>query len=312
MSPRIQIKNTNLSVFPLCLGGNVFGWSADQEQSFAVLDAYVEAGGNFIDTADVYSAWKEGNQGGESETIIGNWMKSRGNRDQLVIATKVGMWEKQKGLSAGNIKSALEGSLKRLQTDHIDLYYSHEDDSAIPLYETLRTYTELKTAGKIQHAAASNYSLARLREAAHVSESHGYTKYVAVQNKYNLLDRSDFEKEIAGGVEGLGIHSIPYYGLARGFLSGKYQPGVTVDSMRASGAAEYQDDRGWEILKSVEEIANEIGASPSAVSLAWLRAKGSLPIASARTVAQLNEIVQIIQLNSEQIAALDSASVPLK
>ncbi len=308
MNSRIEIKGTNLSVSPLCLGGNVFGWSADQDQSFAVLDAYVEAGGNFIDTADVYSSWKEGNQGGESETIIGNWMKSRGNRDQLVIATKVGMWEKQKGLSAENIKSALEGSLKRLQTDHIDLYYSHEDDSDNPIYETLGTYTELKKAGKIQHAAASNYSLARLREAAHISESHGYTKYVAVQNKYNLLDRSDFEKEIAGGVEGLGIHSIPYYGLARGFLSGKYQPGITVDSMRAGGAAEYQNERGWQTLKAVEDIAKELGTTPSAISLAWLRFKGSLPIASARTVEQVREIVQIVHLSPTQVETLDLVS----
>lgn len=308
MSSSIQIKNTNLSVFPLCLGGNVFGWSADQDQSFAVLDAYFEAGGNFIDTADVYSAWKEGNSGGESETIIGNWMKTRGNRDQLVIATKVGMWDKQKGLSAGNIKSALEGSLRRLQTDHIDLYYSHEDDSAIPLYETLETYTELKKAGKIQHAAASNYNTARLREAAHVSQSHGYTQYVAVQNKYNLLDRAEFEGDVGKNLEQLGIHSIPYYGLARGFLSGKYQPGTTVDSMRAGGAAEYQNDRGWATLKAVEEIAKNHGCTPSAVSLAWLRAKDSLPIASARTVQQLKEIVELIELSAEEINKLDSVS----
>jgi len=308
MTSHITISGTNLSVFPLCLGGNVFGWSADQEQSFTVLDAYVEAGGNFIDTADVYSAWKEGNQGGESETIIGNWMKARGNRDQLVIATKVGMWEAQKGLSAGNIKSALEGSLKRLQTDHIDLYYSHVDDAAIPLYETLGIYTELKAAGKIQHAAASNYNLARLREAAHVSQSHEYTKYVAVQNKYNLLDRAEFEGDIAQGINGLGIHSISYYGLARGFLSGKYQPGVTVDSMRAGGAAEYQNDRGWATLKEVEKIARELGTNPSAISLAWLRAKGSLPIASARTVEQLKEIVQVVELSDSHIRALDAVS----
>jgi len=308
MSSRVQIKNTNLSVSPLCLGGNVFGWSADQDQSFAVLDAYVEAGGNFIDTADVYSSWKEGNQGGESETIIGNWMKARGNRDQLVIATKVGMWEKQKGLSAGNIKSALEGSLKRLQTDHVDLYYSHEDDAAIPLYETLGTYTELKSTGKIQHAAASNYNLARLREAAHVSQSHGYTKYVAVQNKYNLLDRAEFEGDIAQGIEGLGIASISYYGLARGFLSGKYQPGITVDSMRAGGAAEYQNERGWEVLSTVEKIAQELGTNPSAISLGWLRAKGSLPIASARTVEQLREIIQMVELSPAQIEELDRVS----
>ena len=308
MTPRITLKNTNLKVFPLCLGGNVFGWSANEEESFAVLDAYVAAGGNFIDTADVYSAWKDGNKGGESETIIGKWMKSRGNRDQLVIATKVGMWDAQKGLSAGNIQSAIEGSLQRLQTDHIDLYYSHLDDASTPLYETLEKYSELISQGKIQHVAASNYSTTRLREAAHVSQTQVLTSYVAVQNRYNLLDRNDFESDAGMACDQMGLQSIPYYGLARGFLSGKYQPGSDVQSVRAGGVAEYQTERGWAILKKIEAIADELNTSPSAVSLAWLRAHGSLPIASARTVEQVREIVEIIELSRNQIEKLDLIS----
>ena len=308
MTPRITLKNTNLKVFPLCLGGNVFGWSANEEESFAVLDAYVAAGGNFIDTADVYSAWKDGNKGGESETIIGKWMKSRGNRDQLVIATKVGMWDAQKGLSAGNIQSAIEGSLQRLQTDHIDLYYSHLDDASTPLYETLEKYSELISQGKIQHVAASNYSTTRLREAAHVSQTQVLKSYVAVQNRYNLLDRNDFESDAGMACDQMGLQSIPYYGLARGFLSGKYQPGSDVQSVRAGGVAEYQTERGWAILKKIEAIADELNTSPSAVSLAWLRAHGSLPIASARTVEQVREIVEIIELSRNQIEKLDLIS----
>jgi aryl-alcohol dehydrogenase-like predicted oxidoreductase len=308
MSSQITIKNTNLEVFPLCLGGNVFGWSADEAESFAVLDAYVEAGGNFIDTADVYSAWKEGNKGGESETIIGNWMKARGNRDQLVIATKVGMWEAQKGLSASNIQSAIEGSLRRLQTDHIDLYYSHLDDASIPLYETLGKYSELISQGKIQHIAASNYSTSRLREAAHVSQTQVLKSYVAVQNRYNLLDRNEFESDVSTTINQMGLQSIPYYGLARGFLSGKYQPGADVQSVRAGGVEEYQNDRGWAILKKVEEIAKELSVSPSAISLAWLRAHDSLPIASARTAEQLREIIELVQLSELQISELDKIS----
>ena len=308
MSSRINIKKTNLEVYPLCLGANVFGWSADEAESFAVLDAYFEAGGNFIDTADVYSAWKDGNTGGESETIIGKWMKARGNRDQLVIATKVGMWEAQKGLSAGNIQSAIEGSLQRLQTDHIDLYYSHLDDASTPLYETLEKYSELISQGKIQHVAASNYSTTRLREAAHVSQTQVLKSYVAVQNRYNLLDRNDFESDAGMACDQMGLQSIPYYGLARGFLSGKYQPGSDVQSVRAGGVAEYQNDRGWAILKKVEEIARELNSSPSAISLAWLRAHGSLPIASARTIEQVNELVEIVELSPKQIKDLDLVS----
>ena len=308
MTSRVTLVNTNLSVYPLCLGGNVFGWSANQEESFAVLDAYFEAGGNFIDTADVYSEWKPGNEGGESETILGNWMKARGNRHEIVIATKVAKYSKRPGLSAGNIKSALDDSLRRLQSDHIDLYYSHEDDESTPLDETLGAYGEVIAAGKVHLIAASNYSGARLREAAAISAANNLPAYVAVQNQYNLITREPFESDVAPAVKELGITSLPYYGLARGFLTGKYRPGVTVESARAGGVAEYQDDRGWAVVAKVQEIANELNTTMSAVALGWLRGHGSIPIASGRTVEQIKEILRIVELSTEQLAALDQAS----
>ena len=308
MSKRIFIPNTQLSVYPLCLGGNVFGWSADERQSFDVLDAYVEAGGNFIDTADVYSEWKEGNTGGESETIIGNWMKSRSNRHDLVIATKVSMWSKRPGLSKANIKAAIEDSLRRLQTDHIDIYYSHRDDAETDLAETLSAYTELIQEGKIQVAAASNYSGARLREAAQISKSNNLTSYVAVQNLHNLITRSEFENDVLPAIKELGITSIPFYGLSRGFLTGKYRKGITVESMRAQGVLEYQNDRGWAILEAVEKIALDRNTSIASVALAWLRGQGEIPIASARTVDQLKEITPIVELTSDEFSKLDRIS----
>ncbi len=308
MSSRIVIPNTQLSVYPLCLGGNVFGWSADERQSFDVLDAYVEAGGNFIDTADVYSEWKEGNSGGESETIIGNWMKSRGNRHDLVIATKVSMWSNRPGLSKANIKAAIDDSLRRLQTDHIDIYYSHRDDVETDLAETLSAYTELIQEGKIQVAAASNYSGARLREAAQISKSNNLTSYVAVQNLHNLITRSEFENDVLPAIKELGITSIPFYGLSRGFLTGKYRKGITVESMRAQGVLEYQNDRGWAILEAVEKIALDRNTSIASVALAWLRGQGEIPIASARTVDQLKEITPIVELTSYELSELDRIS----
>ena len=273
-----------------------------------MLDAYFEAGGNFIDTADVYSEWKPGNEGGESETILGNWMKARGNRHEIVIATKVAKYSKRPGLSAGNIKSALDDSLRRLQSDHIDLYYSHEDDESTPLDETLGAYGKAIAAGKVHVIAASNYSGARLREAAAISAANNLPAYVAVQNQYNLITREPFESDVAPAVKELGITSLPYYGLARGFLTGKYRPGVTVESARAGGVAEYQDDRGWAVVAKVQEIANELNTTMSAVALGWLRGHGSIPIASGRTVEQIKEILPIVELSTEQLAALDQAS----
>lgn len=308
MTSRITLANTNLSVYPLCLGGNVFGWSANEEESFAVLDAYFEAGGNFIDTADVYSEWKEGNKGGESETIIGKWMKSRGNRHQMVIATKVSMLSTRKGLGSANIKAALDDSLTRLQSDHIDLYYSHQDDVETPLEETLQAYSEVIDSGKVHLIAASNYSGDRLREASRISKANGFASYVGVQNRYNIMDRQPFESDVASAVKELGITSIPYYGLARGFLTGKYRPGVSVESMRAGGVEEFKTERGWAVLSTLEEISQELNTTIAAVALAWLRAHDSLPIASARTLDQAREILPVVSLDATQLAKLDEVS----
>jgi aryl-alcohol dehydrogenase-like predicted oxidoreductase len=308
MSAREMLVNTNISVFPLCLGGNVFGWSCDEKESFALLDAYFEAGGNFIDTADVYSEWKPGNKGGESETIIGNWMKARGNRHQMVIATKVSKLSTRPGLSASNIKSALEDSLRRLQSDHIDLYYSHADDEQVPLDETLGAYGEVVKSGKVHVIGASNYSGARLMEASKISKENNLPHYVAVQNHYNLMERTEFENDVAPIVKELGISSLPYYGLASGFLTGKYRPGQSVKSARSGAVANYQNDHGYSVVTKLEEIASTLNATISAVALGWLRGHNSIPIASARTVEQLKEILPIVTLSASQINELDLVS----
>ena len=309
MSPRIKLKATGLEIFPLCLGGNVFGWTANEEESFKVLDAFADAGGNFIDTADVYSEWAEGNSGGDSETIIGKWMASRGNRHEMVIATKVAKYSKRPGLSAANIKSAVEESLNRLQTDHIDIYYAHEDDQKVELLETLSAFDALVKVGKVHIMGASNYSAARLEEATKISQENGLNRYTALQNEYNLVERTKFEGDAGKVTEKLNIDSFPYFGIARGFLTGKYQPGVKVESARAQGASAYFNDRSWATLNKVTEIAKNHGVSNSAVALAWLRAKGQTPIASARTLEQLKEIMQIIELSAPEVSALDSVSI---
>jgi len=310
MTQKISIPETDLVVHPLCLGGNVFGWSADGAQSFAILDAYVEAGGNFIDTADVYSEWKPGNKGGESETIIGNWMKSRGNRSEMVIATKVAKLSTRPGLSPENISAALEDSLRRLQTDYIDLYYSHEDDAKTPMEQTLLRYTELISVGKIRYIGASQHTGARLADALELSKRDGYAAYVALQDQYNLVERNPFESEQEEVVRSYGISAIPFFGLAKGFLSGKYRPGVAVDSVRADGVLSYQNEKGWALIELLDELSRKYGSSISAISLAWLRSNPavSTPIASARTVEQLREIVQIVELEDADIDALDRAS----
>ena len=310
MTQKISIPETDLVVHPLCLGGNVFGWSADEAQSFAILDAYVEAGGNFIDTADVYSEWKPGNKGGESETIIGNWMKSRGNRSEMVIATKVAKLSTRPGLSPENISAGLEDSLRRLQTDYIDLYYSHEDDAKTPMEQTLLRYTELISVGKIRYIGASQHTGARLADALELSKRDGYAAYVALQDQYNLVERNPFESEQEEVVRSYGISAIPFFGLAKGFLSGKYRPGVAVDSVRADGVLSYQNEKGWALIELLDQLSRKYGSSISAISLAWLRSNPavSTPIASARTVEQLREIVQIVELEDADIDVLDRAS----
>ena len=303
---RIPIPKTELSVYPLCLGGNVFGWSADEAQSHDVLDAYTSHGGNFIDTADVYSEWKDGNNGGDSEAIIGSWLKKRGNRSEVVIATKVAKLSTRPGLSAANIKAAVDESLKRLQSEYIDIYYAHEDDQNTPLEETLGAFDEIVKSGKVRYIAASNYNSARLKEAIEISKANNFVQYIAIQNHYNLLERKEYESDMAPALKELGLSSIPFFALARGFLSGKYRKGATVESVRAGGVANYLNDAGYALLEKLDVLAKSHNASVSAIAIAWLRAQPTIsaPIASARTVAQLNEIVPIVNLTNEELASL--------
>ena len=300
------LAKTDLVISDLCLGGNVFGWSADERQSHDVLNVYTELGGNFIDTADVYSEWGDGHVGGESESVIGTWLKSRGNSDEVVIATKVAKLSTRPGLSRANIIAACDDSLKRLQRDHIDLYYAHEDDATTPLEETLAAFTELQQAGKIRFAAASNYSGARLLEAASISKQNNLTEYVALQNHYNLLEREEYERDSVPALKVLGIEGLPYFGLARGFLSGKYREGVSVESVRAGGVTKYTNDHGWAVLAKLDRLANHHSVSLSAIALAWLRQQPTVaaPIASARTVEQLREIMVSVTLSPEEMAFL--------
>ncbi|MFD0888052.1 aldo/keto reductase, partial [Streptosporangium algeriense] len=246
---------SELNLFPVCLGGNVFGWTADRDASFAVLDAYAEAGGNFVDTADVYSEWVPGHSGGESETVLGEWLESRGNRDRIVVATKVGSMSGRTGLSAANIRLAVEDSLRRLRTDHIDLYWAHVDDPETPLEETLGAFDALVREGKVREIGASNYGAERLAEALAVSEREGLARYVALQQHYNLLER-DYENGLREVVAANGLVSTPYFGLARGFLTGKYRPGVEVSSARAGGAAPYlSSERALRVLDALDRVS---------------------------------------------------------
>jgi aryl-alcohol dehydrogenase-like predicted oxidoreductase len=307
----ITIPETDLVVHPLCLGTNIFGSNADEVQSHAVMDAYQSHGGNFIDTADMYNQWVEGHVGGESESVIGSWMHKRNNRQSMVIATKVSKMDTRPGLSAKNIFAACEESLNRLQTDYIDLYYSHADDESISLEETLGAYAQLIAQGKVRYIAASNFTPARLRESIKFSEENSLPAYVAVQDLYNLVDRKSYEGELSQAVSNLGISNIPFYGIARGFLTGKYRPGVSeVDSMRAAGAREYATDKNYAVLSVMDEVAKNHNSSLSAVALAWLRAQPtvSVPIASARTVEQLHEIIQVVELSLEEVEKLNVVS----
>ena len=308
----ITIPKTELVVHPLCLGTNIFGSNADQVQSHEVLDAYASHGGNFIDTADAYNQWVEGHVGGESETIIGNWMSTRSNRTSMVIATKVSLLNTRPGLSAKNIFAACEESLNRLQTDYIDLYYSHQDDAETPMEEVLGAYSQLVAQGKVRYIAASNFSPERLRQAMKISKENNLPSYCAVQDLYNLVDRTTYESGMAQTVADLGISNIPFYGIARGFLTGKYRPGITeVDSKRAARAREYENDKNFAVLAAMDEISIAHNHAPlAAIALAWLRAQPtvSAPIASARTVEQLNEIIQIIDLSAAEVEKLSSFS----
>jgi aryl-alcohol dehydrogenase-like predicted oxidoreductase len=302
----ITLPKTELEVYPLCLGGNVFGFSADVKNSEAVLDYYFDNGGNFVDTADMYSQWAPGHVGGESETIIGNWMKRRANRSQMIIATKVAKLDTRPGLKPANILAACEDSLRRLQTDYIDLYYAHQDDPDTPIEETLKTFDSLVKSGKVRYIAASNFTSARLEESLKISSVNGLASYVACQDQYNLMDR-DYEKNLRDTVAKNGLSEIPFYGLARGFLTGKYRPGVTVESVRANGVANsYANERGWKLLEKLDAIAKSHRTTVSAVSLAWLRQQKtvSAPIASATKLEQVKEIMPLITLSPGELDLL--------
>ena len=301
----ITLANTDLSISPLCLGGNVFGWTADVANSEAVLNHFVGTGGNFIDTADMYSQWVEGHVGGESETIIGNWLKKRGGRSSVVIATKVAKLNTRPGLSPENIIAACNDSLQRLQTDHIDLYYAHEDDPKTQIEEALGTFDSLVQAGKVRYIAASNFTAERLLESLEVSQRAGISSYVAAQDHYNLLER-DFENTLKPSLEQHGLSELPYFGLARGFLTGKYRPGKSVTSVRSGGLSGYQNERGWALLAQLDVLAKNHRTTVSSVALAWLRAQPTVaaPIASARNLDQLKEIMPIIELSPEDLQTL--------
>ncbi|WP_128377342.1 aldo/keto reductase [Streptomyces cavernae] len=307
------LGSSELEVFPLSLGGNVFGWTADEAQSFAVLDAYTAAGGNFVDTADVYSAWAPGNRGGESETVLGNWLAARGNRSEVVVATKVGAHPDHKGLSANTVRAAAEESLRRLRTDYIDLYYTHYDDPSVPVEEILTVLDGLVREGKVRAIAASNISAGRLQESLDFSDREGVARYVALQPHYNLVSRDTYEGPLQDIASRGGLAAVPYYALASGFLTGKYRPGAKVDSPRAAGAGEHlQTERGVRVLAALDRIAEERGAEVATVALAWLAAQPTVaaPIASARTVEQLPALLAVadLTLKDDELAELTRAS----
>ncbi|KAF2779147.1 Aryl-alcohol dehydrogenase (NADP(+)) [Streptomyces sp. KO7888] len=295
-----KLGSSDLEVFPLALGGNVFGWTADQDTSFAVLDAYTAAGGNFVDTADSYSAWVDGNSGGESETVLGKWLAARGNRDDVVLATKVSQHPEYPGLSAANIRAAADASLRRLGTDHIDLYYTHFDKPEVPVEEIIGALDELVRAGKVRHIAASNISAERLAASLEFSDREGLARYVALQPHYNLVSRDTYEGGLGDLAERTGLAAVPYYALAAGFLTGKYRPGTAVDSPRAGGAAKHlESERGRRVLAALDEIAEAHDAPVATVALAWLAGRPTVaaPIASARTVEQLPALLGVAELH---------------
>ncbi len=304
---------TDLDVFPLCLGANVFGWTADRDQAFAVLDSYAAAGGNFVDTADVYPAWVPGNSGGESEAIIGEWLAARGNRESVVVATKGSRLAPNQGLTAKAVHGAAEASLRRLGVDHIDLYYAHYDDAETPVEETVTAYDELVKAGKVRYVAVSNMSTERISASLAFAEREGLARYVAVQPLYNLVERDTFEGEAQELAERWQLATLPYYALARGFLTGKYRVGgPAVDSPRSGGASAYLNERGERVLSVLDRVARLHDTTLGAVALAWLLSRPTVvaPIASARNTEQLAQLLPMasLTLSADELAALNEAS----
>jgi aryl-alcohol dehydrogenase-like predicted oxidoreductase len=297
----------------LALGGNVFGWTADEKESFAVLDRYVDSGGNLLDSADAYYMWAEGLSGGESETILGRWLASRQNRDRVIIVTKVGMWDQRPGLGADNIRSAVEDSLRRLHTEYIDVYFAHKDDPTTPQEETLAVFTELVKEGKVREIGASNFSADRLASAMEVSDAEGFSRFVAIEAPYNLMQRELYEQTLSNWARNAGVAVLPYYGLAQGFLTGKYRAaGQAGESARAPKALRYLDDRGLRVLSALDSVAASHGVSLAAIALAWLRARPEVvaPLASARTPRQLEQLLACLDvvLSESELAMLDAAS----
>jgi aryl-alcohol dehydrogenase-like predicted oxidoreductase len=312
---RRKLGNTGFEISPLALGGNVFGWTIDEPTSFGILDAFVAAGFNFIDTADIYAKWVPGNKGGESETIIGNWLKKSGKRSEVIVATKVGMEmaPDKKGLSAAYIFRAVEDSLKRLQTDYIDLYQAHKDAPDTPLEESLGALGKLIKDGKVRAIGASNYSGPRLLQALEVSKKHGLPAYQTLQPEYNLFDRADYENNLERICVANGLGVISYFSLASGFLSGKYRSEADLSkSQRGGGVKKYLNQRGFRILKALDEVAAQYNSTPARAALAWLIARPSItaPIASATNLEQLQDLIEAtkLQLDQGSIGILNRAS----
>jgi len=313
-----KLGRSGMKVAPICFGGNVFGWTIDQETSFAVLDAYVEGGGNFIDSADVYSAWAPGHKGGESETVLGNWMKERGNRDSMIIATKLGnpmgKDANQRGLSRRWMMKAVEDSLQRLQTDYIDLYQAHIDDNDSPQEETLRAFDDLVSQGKVRYIGASNFSSWRLALSLGESDKNGYVRYSSLQPVYHLLNRADFERELEPLCLDQQIGVISYSSLASGFLTGKYRPNKELPTSPRAKAIQtrYMNEHGYAVLDKVEELAEAHKATNTQIALAWILARPAItaPIVSATSVAQTKELLGALEvkLSADDLATLDKVS----
>jgi aryl-alcohol dehydrogenase-like predicted oxidoreductase len=312
-----KLGKSDIEIAPLALGGNVFGWTADEPTSFLLMDAFVDAGLNLIDTADVYSVWVPGHQGGESETVIGNWLKRSGRRKDVIIATKVGnvMSPEKKGLAKPYILRAVEDSLRRLQIDSIDLYQSHVDDPATPIEETLEAYDELVRAGKVRAIGASNFTAERLTASLDVSKQRGYPSYISLQPHYNLVERADYETNLEPVCVANGIGVIPYFGLASGFLTGKYRTEADLSkSARGSRVQKYLDERGLRVLSALDEVSKKLNSTPARVALAWLIARPSItaPIASATNLDQLKDLIAAteLKLDEDSIEILNRASTP--
>ncbi len=314
---RKTLGTSNLQVAPLVFGANVFGWTTDERTSFSLLDTFVDQGLNFVDTADGYSHWAEGNQGGESETIIGKWLKQSGKRDKIVLATKVGMWKKRPGLSAANIEAAFNDSLRRLQTDYIDVYFSHLDDDKTPFEETLGAYQKLVKAGKVRVIGASNFTGKRLDAALKASKELGLPAYQVVQPEYNLYDRMGYETDLEPVAQAHKLAVVTYFSLASGFLSGKYRSKAdATKGARSALVSKYFNDRGLRIVDALVEVAKRNDTTPATVALAWIIARPSVtaPIASATSVEQLESLAAAtrLQLSAEDLKLLTEASAPAK